>query len=150
MTDDPAISLPVKELYKIYIDNLKELGIEEQCQTARFAERLVSTIPNLVTSTVKVASYDMVRDQRSISVSTEPIFDISLSSISHTFSCILYLGEFIFFTFHAKSVLWGSFTDFPIVNTLSEQRFYYRNGEKTDVKKKRHSKLAVVIEKNSS
>ena len=78
----------------------------------------------------------MVRDQRSISVSTEPIFDISLSSISHTFSCILYLGEFIFSTFHAKSVLWGSFTDFPIVNTLSEQRFYYRNGEKTDVKKK--------------
>ena len=82
------------------------------------------------------SSYDMVRDQRSISVSTEPIFDISLSSISHTFSCILYLGEFIFSTFHAKSVLWGSFTDFPIVNTLSEQRFYYRNGEKTDVKKK--------------
>ena len=93
--------------------------------------------------------YDMVRDQRSISVSTEPIFDISLSSISHTFSCILYLGGFIFFTFHAKSVLGRSFTDFPIVNTLSEQHFYYRNGEKTDVKK-RHSKLAVVIEKNSS
>ena len=78
----------------------------------------------------------MVPDQRSISVPTKPIIDISLSSISHTFSCILYLGEFIFFTFHAKSVLWGSFTDFPIVNTLSEQRFYYRNGEKTDVKKK--------------
>ena len=57
MTDDPATSLPVKELYQIYIDNLKELGIEEQCQTARFAERLVSTIPNLVTSTVKVAIY---------------------------------------------------------------------------------------------
>ena len=92
----------------------------------------------------------MVRDQRSISVSIESIFDISLSSISHTFSCILYLGEFIFFTFHAKLVLGGSFTDFPMVNTLAEQRFYYRDGEKSDVKSKRHSKLAAVIEKNSS
>ena len=57
LTDDPAASLPVKKLNQIYIDNLKELGIEEQCQTTRFAEKLVSAIPNLVTSTVSSRLY---------------------------------------------------------------------------------------------
>ena len=67
--------------------------------------------------------YDMVQDQRSISVSTEPIFDISLGSISHTFSCIFYLWEFIFFNFHAKLVIGRSFTDFPIVTPCPSNVF---------------------------
>ena len=79
---------------------------------------------------------DTVRDQRSIYVTKGPIFEIPQGSRSGTFSCILYLEEFIFFTFHTKSVLGRSFTYFPIVNTLSEQHLNYRNSEKYDVKKK--------------
>ena len=91
----------------------------------------------------------MVRDQRSIYVTKVPIFEIPQGSRSGTFLCILYLEEFIFFTFHTKSVLGRSFTYFPIVNTLSEQHLNYRNSEKNHVKK-RHSKLAADIGKNSS
>ena len=54
---DSEISIPVKELNQLYVDNLKELGIEEHCQTTRFAERLVNSIPNLVSSTVNSRLY---------------------------------------------------------------------------------------------
>ena len=54
---DSEISIPVKELNQLYVDNLKELGIEEHCQTTRFTERLVNSIPNLVSSTVNSRLY---------------------------------------------------------------------------------------------
>ena len=52
MTEDSGISIPVKELNQMYVERLKEFGIEEQCQTTRFAEKLVNAIPNLITTTV--------------------------------------------------------------------------------------------------
>ena len=57
VTADSGISIPVKELNQLYIDNLKELGIEERCQTTRFAERLINSIPNLVATTVNTRLY---------------------------------------------------------------------------------------------
>ena len=89
----------------------------------------------------------MVRDQRSIYVTKVPIFEIPQGSRSGTFLCILYLEEFIFFTFHTKSVLGRSFTYFPIVNTLSEQHLNYRNSEKNHVKKKDTQKWLEQLEK---
>ena len=63
LTDDPDISLPVKELNELYVDNLKDLGIEKQCQTTKFAKKLVSSIPNLVSTTVKSKLY-VLRSQK--------------------------------------------------------------------------------------
>ena len=57
MADDPDVSLPVKELNILYTENLKELGIDEQCQATRFSERLVKSIPNLVSTTVNNKLY---------------------------------------------------------------------------------------------
>ena len=54
---DSEISIPVKESNQLYIENLKELGMEEHCQTTRFAERLVNSITNLVSSTVNSKLY---------------------------------------------------------------------------------------------
>ena len=55
--DDPTKSLPAKELNELYTNNLKEMGIEEQCQTTRFAKKLVSFIPNLVSTNVNNRLY---------------------------------------------------------------------------------------------
>ena len=57
MADDSNVSLPVKELNMLYIENLKELGIDEQCQATRFAEKLVNSIPSLLSTSVNNKLY---------------------------------------------------------------------------------------------
>ena len=50
---DPGSIFVVKELNNMYVENLKVYGIEEQCQTTRFTQRLVAYIPNLVSQIVE-------------------------------------------------------------------------------------------------
>ena len=66
---------------------MKELGIEEQCQTTRFAEKLVSAIPNLVTSTVSSRLYvlrsEKVDELVSSHVKCPDTYLASLQKITH-------------------------------------------------------------------
>ena len=87
MTDDPDTSILVKELNQLYVENLKDLGIDEQCQTTRFAERLVSSIPNLVSTTVNSKLY-VLRSQKveelvSSHVKCPDTYLASLQAIAH-------------------------------------------------------------------
>ena len=49
---EPGSTFGVKDLNKLYIENLKSFGIEEKTQTTRFTERLLESIPNLSSATV--------------------------------------------------------------------------------------------------
>ena len=51
-TVEPGTNFVVKDLYELYVENLKSFGIEKKTQTTRFTGRLLTSIPNLVTSTV--------------------------------------------------------------------------------------------------
>ena len=59
MADGRETCIPVKELNQYYVDNLKELGVDEQCQTTRFAEKLIRSVPNLIKTTVDSKLYVM-------------------------------------------------------------------------------------------
>ena len=49
---EPGSTFVVKDLNELYIKNLKFFGTEEKVQTTRFTQRLLNSIPNLVSSTV--------------------------------------------------------------------------------------------------
>ena len=51
-TVEQRSSFVVKDLNELYVENLKSFGIEEETQTTRFTERLLNSIPHLVSSTV--------------------------------------------------------------------------------------------------
>ena len=51
-TVTPGSTFVVKELNELYVENLKSFGMEEKTQTTRFTERLINSIPNLVSRTV--------------------------------------------------------------------------------------------------
>ena len=87
MMDDPDTSIPVKELNQMYVENLKEIGMDEQCQTTRFADRLVNSVPNLVSTTVNGQLY-VLRSQKveelvSCHVKCPDTYLASLQAIAH-------------------------------------------------------------------
>ena len=88
MADDPDTSIPVKELNQLYIENLKELlGIDEKCQTTRFAERLVDSIPNLLSTNVNNKLYVLrskkVEELVSSHVKCPDTYLASLQAVAH-------------------------------------------------------------------
>ena len=81
------MSISVKELNQMCVENLKELGIDEQCQTTRFAKRLVDSVPNLVSSTVDGKLYvlrsEKVEELVSEHVKCPDSYLASLQGIAH-------------------------------------------------------------------
>ena len=49
---EPGSICGVKGLNELYVKNLTSFGIEEEGQTTKFTQRLLTSIPNLVSSTV--------------------------------------------------------------------------------------------------
>ena len=49
---EPGSKFVVKDLNELYVKNLTSFGIEEEAQTTKFTQRLLNSIPNLVSSTV--------------------------------------------------------------------------------------------------
>ena len=49
---EPGSTFVVKDLNELYVKNLTSFGIEEEAQTTKFTQRLLNSIPNLVSSTV--------------------------------------------------------------------------------------------------
>ena len=87
VADDPDVSLPVKELNILYTENLKELGIVEQCQATRFADRLIKSIPNLVSTIVNNKLYvlrsEKVEELVSSHVKCPETYLASLQAVVH-------------------------------------------------------------------
>ena len=87
MTEDSGTSILVKEMNQRYVDSLKEYGIEEKCQTTRFAERLVNSIPNLIVATVNAKLYvirsEKVEELVDSHVKCPDTYLASLQSIAH-------------------------------------------------------------------
>ena len=48
---------------ELYIENLKSFGIEEKAQSTRFTQRLLNSIPNLVSSTVNTSTIVLFGDK---------------------------------------------------------------------------------------
>ena len=59
----PDSALAIKDLNELYIENLKSLGIQEKTQTTRFAQQLLNSIPNLVSSTVNKSTVILFGDK---------------------------------------------------------------------------------------
>ena len=97
MTDDPATSLPVEGLNELYANNLKEMGIEEQCQTTRFVEKLVASIPNLVQGNVDNRLYvlrsEKVEELMSSHVKCPDSYLASLQKIAHPIRIAIHKQE---------------------------------------------------------
>ena len=87
MADDRETCIPVKELNQYYVDNLKELGVDEQCQTTRFAEKLIRSVPNLIKTTVDSKLYVMqsqkVEELVSSHVKCPDTYLASLQAVAH-------------------------------------------------------------------
>ena len=60
---EPRSSFVVKDLNELYIENLKSFGIEEKAQTTRFTQRLLNSIPNLVSSSVNKNAVVLFEDK---------------------------------------------------------------------------------------
>ena len=133
MTGDAEISIPVKELNQLYIDNLKELGIEECCQTTRCAERLVNSIPNLVSTTVDSKLY-VLRSEKveelvsshikcpdsylaSLQVIAHPI-RVAISKLENSFKEKLGKHKDIKKMYLIEYIMDGVFKDFPVVRKI--------------------------------
>ena len=60
---EPGSTFVVKDLNELYIENLKSFGIEEKAQSTRFTQRLLNSIPNLVSSTVNTSTVVLFGDK---------------------------------------------------------------------------------------
>ena len=60
---EPGSTFVVKDLNEQYIENLKSFGIEEKAQSTRFTQRLLNSIPNLISSTVNTSTVVLFGDK---------------------------------------------------------------------------------------
>ena len=60
---EPGTTFVVKDLNELYVKNLMSFGIEEVAQTTKFTQRLLNSIPNLVSSTVNKNTAALFEDK---------------------------------------------------------------------------------------
>ena len=139
MADDPDVSLLVKELNILYTEDLKELGIVEQCQATRFADRLIESIPNLVSTIVNNKLYllrsEKVKDLVSSHVKCPETYLVSLQAVVHPIRAAIDKFENTFTGHFDDSIQTESV---PKLLLLLMKITYHARNNKNFCKKQRH------------